>query len=248
MSIYRGLWKKEMSMMRGFQISFVVVIFCLMFYSLYAILKEGGQVYSYIIDVASIGFIIIPATLLFSLNMETLQLNQILFNKNVFIKQMIIKILHGLMLMVGFYLYTFLFGTLLALMKFWTTGWSEIVKLIFSLFITVLPIGLALSITVYIGWVFHQWLKPKLGFALSIISTLIILYWVFLGGIGIIMANVTFMKSWWVWNISERMYVPLLDAFFVNDQLSISMLLFFTLLYSLVFWLTSWLFKKKVEV
>ncbi len=118
--------------------------------------------------------------------------------------------------------------------------------LFFNLFMNILPIGLALSILVFVGWVFHQWFKPQIGFAFSIIGTLIILY---LTGTGIpfITTNLTFIQTLWLWDSSEKMSLPF-DTLMVNDQLSISMLLFTILLYVLVFLMTSWLFKKKVEV
>ncbi|GAE94046.1 hypothetical protein JCM21714_3177 [Gracilibacillus boraciitolerans JCM 21714] len=235
-----GLWKKEIAMMRGgFQISAFIFLLLLFSYLIY-LRMDSQRDALFVIDFSAIGFIIMPATLLFSLNTETLQIGQLLFLKRNMYKQMIIKWLHAIFLMVVFYFILYILLIVFLLLNVWTMTWSETSLLLISLFSTVLPIAFSLSLAVYIGWTGHQWLKSKIGFVLSIISTLFILYFIMLS-FNFITKQLTFLQSWWLWDVSDEINLSI-NTFMVNDQISISMILFIFLIYSLVFFLCNMAF------
>ncbi|WP_058306890.1 hypothetical protein [Gracilibacillus massiliensis] len=244
MSIYRGLWKKEMTMMSGYQMVLAFIFFILAGFMIYQRTTNIDEIY--IVELATFSFIIPPATVLFSLNMEKHQLSMFLFSKQKIVKQIHIKFLHGAMLTgVSF----FMMVSLAILFKWF--GWLSIslletMKVLLIIFIFISIISIISTVAVYIAWVLHQWFREKIGFVLSLVA-LIVTFNLLLKLFDIIITNLSFIANWWSVKVGSLIDVPF-TIFIVDNQLSVSMMLVFFIILYVFYRFTTWLLVTKVEV
>ncbi|MFD2655991.1 hypothetical protein [Gracilibacillus thailandensis] len=244
MSIYKGLWKKEMVMMRGYHVVMLLVFIALTCFMMYQ--RSSPLDEHFLLDLSTMSMIVLPATLLFSLNMETNQLSMFLFSKLQISKQIQLKFLHGLFL-TGIY-----FGLMIAmaiiffLFNMTNYTFAQLLKILLATFLFILFISIQISVSVYIAWVIHQWLKENLGFILSIVAVFFLLY-VVIRILGSILSVLSFLENVWLVEAKSFVDVPF-TIFMVDDQLSLSLLLTFGLILYGFYRFFTWVLVKRVEV
>lgn len=243
MSLYKGLWKKEMAMMRGFHILICLALLGIILYS--AIQNRHILSTEWMVGIASISFIIFPVVLLFSLNMEKHQFSLFLFKRQQINKQIQIKFFHGFLIYSIYYIFIFGLAGLLHLFGWMSDSFAHTSRVLFVVFFFNLLLALLLSLSIYIAWVLHQWIREKAGFLVSVIA-LFIFFNILLSAFGWLLSNLSFLANWWTADVGSLVDIPF-TIFTTGGRLSVSMVIIFLLISYLCYYLATWVLKRKVE-
>ncbi|WP_208586332.1 hypothetical protein [Gracilibacillus suaedae] len=244
MSIYKGLWKKEMAMMRGFHVFMLlvfIVLTCSIIYQRQSALDENS-----LLGLSMMGMILLPATLLFSLNMEVHQMSMFLFLKQQISKQIHIKFLHGVFL-TGLYLLVMVaMAIILKLYEMTNYSFIQLFKLLLTAFLFNLFIAILITVSVYAAWVMHQWMKENVGFLISMFA-LFLVFFLVIKSFEWILSFLSFLADWWLIEIEAIADIPL-TLFIVDNQLSLSLVIAFGLVLFGFYRFFTWVLVKRVEV
>ncbi len=243
MSRSKGLWLKEIMMMRGFHI-FLLVIYGVL--SIITLSNEHTIFLSteYMIGQSIMGLMIIPCTMLFSLNMEKHQMTLFLFQKGNLKKQIQMKWLHAFLLYSLFFIWLSLLSIVSIMLDFSDSTLVSLMAIIWYLFFYMLSIQMIATVAIFIAWVIHQWIRNKVGFLLSVI-VMVITFVVFFEFFQRIFDIPIIQNIWTIEIQSEQMPLQL---FITDGYLSMSMIIFTGAILYLFYWLSLQLFIKKVEV
>ncbi|ENH97135.1 hypothetical protein J416_06787 [Gracilibacillus halophilus YIM-C55.5] len=249
MQVYRGLWRKEISMMQGFHIVSGLLLVIVILWSI--ITYNDSTSYSDLGILAYLTYLhltIMPATILFSLNMEVHQLSLLLFQKQKVAKTIHIKFLHGFSYSIIYLLFLILLlycFKVIGVLEFSNTTLMKIVGL--SLIFTG-TVSMIMSVLIYVAWVIHQWLRFKLGFLLSIVSLGLISYLCLKYSTPFI-AFIERSRDFWTIDIDGHTELQALASFLGNQHsISISYILVILCLLIVLYGAFTWLLKEKVEV
>ncbi|WP_018934073.1 hypothetical protein [Gracilibacillus lacisalsi] len=245
MSIYKGLWKKEMMMMRGFHVFMLLVFIAVTGITIYqrglALLDEVT-----LMGLSMMGMILLPATLLFSLNMEVHQMSIFLFLKKQISKQIHIKFLHGVFLTGLYLLVMVVMSIILKLFEMTNYSFIQLFKLLMTAFLFNLFIAILITVSVYGAWVMHQWMKENIGFVFSMFA-LFLVFFLVIKSFEWILSILSFLADWWLIEIQAIADIPL-TIFIVDNQLSLSLVIAFGLVLYGFYRFFTWVLVKRVEV
>ncbi len=249
MNNYKGLWNKEMKMMKGFQLVVIIVMLGMIFWSLFLNNdSDNFQNFWEVIAILNLGLVLMPATLLFSLNMEVHQLSLLLYNRNAIFRTIQVKFLHSIWVTLVFFGWMTIFLFVLKWINYLEVTSNTLISILFVLFHYTFMIGLWLNVIVYAAWVIHRMLITRVGFPISILC---------LVGLAILFSK---LFSWseplinWIgslWTISFSYFEDLaLDLIFITqyNQISLSLFIFTVGILWLLYYLFTLLLEKKVEV
>lgn len=151
---YKGLLFKEWKMMRGFFIGMFVIG---IIFFLISDLSAQTPIQSNLIELMSLGFVILPGAVLFSLNMEVNQMQLFLYNPQSIHKLIFVKILNGL-----FFASSYLFILVLAITGMnlitGTSFFSSVELFVYLLYfiLQILIITIYPTIILFFLWTLHQ--------------------------------------------------------------------------------------------
>lgn len=229
--------------MRGFHI---IVGLGLLAVIVWMIFNKGDetQIVS-ITGLASISLVIMPATIIFSLNMEVHELVLFLYRRNTIAKMIHIKFLHGFLNSVVFFIATLLLAFILKLFNRIHFNLSDFFQEFAFNMLDFGLISIVGSILLYCAWVLQQWLKYKIGASISMVIIIALIYQcTYL--IPMIGDFLTFFSGLWKvkYNVFYESNQLILEENYISFSYIIALILLLILIYSLV----TLLLKRKVEV
>ncbi len=236
LSVYQGLWKKEIRMMRGFHILFGLAVL-LMWTSL---LSQGNWDWMMLVDMSLFSFVIIPVVVLFSLNMERHQLASFLFVKKHLSKQVLIKFGHGLLLYMLYYICIGLMGIVLFFTNHLDESLSHTFSVVGMVGIYLLAVSLAGAVFILLAWVLYQWWRKNLFTLLNILLFFVL----FIGAIKAMQWLMEIVSNWLVLTID----VTEVHALFGDGQISLLAVFLFICLNFLIYQVSVIVLRRKVEV
>lgn len=222
--------------MRGFHILFGLAVLLLWSTQLFQNNWDQERLFA----LSYFSFIIIPAVVLFSLNMERHQLATFLFVKKHLSKHMLIKFGHGL------FLYTLYFICVagLAIVLFLTDHLNESLVHIFSvlgiIYIYLLVVSLAGAVIIFMAWVLYQWWRKRLFALLNIVLFIAL----FIGTVKAMQWVMGMISNWLVLSID----VTEAYALFGDGQISLLAVFLFICLNFLIYQVSIIVLRRKVEV
>ncbi|WP_194287370.1 hypothetical protein, partial [Gracilibacillus oryzae] len=194
---------------------------------------------------ASISLVIMPATVIFSLNMEVHELAMFLYRKQTIAKLIHIKFLHGFIYSVIYFFVTLLVAYTLKLFNRLSFNLSDFFQAFGFTIIDLGIISIMASIFLYTAWVFHQWLKHKLGFSLSMLIIITAIYFSQYI-IPLIDEYLSYFSG--LWRVKYYESIDSNQQILEQEYISISYIIAIFVLLFLLYFLVTWFLKKKVEV
>ncbi len=236
--------------MRNFNIIFVI---CLVLWI--AVMARNAFSLVDFVGLLVFGLIIMPATILFSFNTESNQLQHFLHTVHSIHKQIIIKIVHGALLTISFYLicslsiyifYLFHNDVMSSALGLWDYLWFFCLSgLLYSFYPTAI---------VLVVWCLHQWFRHYVGWGLSALLLFGILYLAAsLFSAFKSLAIYTNLTSWGTFSLRSNGAEEI--PFLVGDRTSNGLLfidfgfiLFYAVICVLLYFLSVYILNRKVEV
>ncbi|GAB2543778.1 hypothetical protein [Gracilibacillus alcaliphilus] len=242
MSVYQGLWRKEILMMRGFHI--LMSIAGVVLVGTVLLNQDGHSGVETALELSALSFVLMPATVLFSLNMEKHQLSLFLFVKRNLPKQVLIKFFHGWILFTIYFLFIAVLTLVFYLIGQVGDTIPDILQGLATAYIYLFFISVMGTVAVFLAWVLYQLLRKRFNFFLS----LILIYFFFVALVSlvqVVLRQISWMDSWSM--VPVRLNKSL-SMFWVNDQISMIAVIIFLIILVFFYQLSLFLLKYKVEV
>ena len=250
MPAFKGLFIKEWKMMKGFFIGpFIITVIIILLLNI----SGNTSMIELLLGIMAFGYIILPATVLFSLNLEVNQMELFLHNPQPIHQLISVKFLNGLLLAFSYLLIMAMAITGVELI--WDELTLSVLETFFLLNIFVLRmiiVSIFPAVILLFFWSLHQIFRTYIR-GLSIIAVVLIL----IGSLEMMVWfwSTRFYEALTKWGTISIQFVdsnvngfPLSFHLGAGNTLDLGSYVFYGILSALIYFLSAYLIDRKVEV